>query len=312
MTQYWKPIAALLILSTLLTELLSGNTSLAALVQPATLVLFMTIGYGFPVLILREIWVRKQFGLLQMFLLGIGYGIYNEGLYARTIFNPYHSPVESMATYGLLDDVRIPWLLSIGTWHALFAVIFPIVLVHVFFPRQATQSWIGTKTAWVLGVLGVGVGMWQFLAVPAAQRPDNIAELAFMFACVGALWALSALLPARPTVAGTQHSHPWRYFFVGVLLFACLYVVPIVLSGMQVPVWAYLLYFAVALGIFGYGVLRHQTMSLSHLWYVALGGEVACASVALLLAWIMGNTVLMSTSVLFVAIFLSLMWWRRV
>lgn len=313
MKNYWKPIVTLLILSTLLTEILSGNLSVAALAQPFTVFLFITIGYGFPILILREIWVRKQFGLLQMFLLGIGYGIYNEGLYARTIFHPFHSPVDVMATYGLVGDVRIPWLLSIGSWHALFAVIFTITIVHYLFPKDAAKSWISTKTAWVLGLIGLGVGIWRFLDPIAFPEhvSGGVLNLVFMFSCVAALWCVAMFLPRHPTVTAALGGRSWKYFFIGVSLFVCLYLIPVVIVGLQVPVAIFALYFAAIVSLFGYSALRQQTINLSQAWYLALGGEIACALTVLFLAIFSGNTPLMVTSALFSCLFIFLTFWRK-
>jgi len=310
---YWKPILTLLVLSTLLTEVLSGNLPVAGLLQPFTVFLFVTIGYGFPVLVLREIWIRKQFGLVQLFLLGVGYGIYNEGLYARTIFNPFHSPVDVMATYGLVGDVRIPWLLSIGAWHALFAVIFTIIIVHYLFPKDAAKSWISVQTAWVLGLVGVGIGVWRFLdpAAFAEQLSGGMPNLIFMFLCVAALWGVAMLLPSRPTIAVAGGAPSWSYFLTGVGLFLSFYLIPVLIAGLHVPVTIFALYFAAVVLFFGYIALRQQSITLSQAWRVALGGEVACALTVLLLAIFSGNIPLMVTSTLFICLFVFLTFWRK-
>lgn len=310
---YWRPIVTLLALSTLLTEILSGNLPVAGLAQPFVVFLFVTIGYGFPVLVLREIWVRKQFGLVQLFLLGVGYGIYNEGLYARTIFNPFHSPVDVMATYGLVGDVRIPWLLSIGSWHALFAVIFTIIIVHYFFPKDAAKPWISVQTAWLLGLVCVGVGVWRFLDPVAfvEQLSGGMPNLIFMFFCAVALWGVVMVLPSHPTVTVVGGVPSWKYFFTGVSLFLSLYLIPVLIAGLRVPVTIFTLYFAAITLFFGYIALRQQSITLSQAWRVALGGEVACALMVLFLAIFSGNIPLMVTSVLFTCLFTFLTFWRK-
>lgn len=99
------------------------------------------MGYGFPVLVIREIAVRRNLGLLALFALGVIYGIYNEGFVARTIsIEPFHTPVDAFAAYGLVGNIRIPWALTITTWHALHAAIYPIAFAHYLFPGSASHG----------------------------------------------------------------------------------------------------------------------------------------------------------------------------
>jgi len=81
------------------------------------------------------------------------------------------------------------------------------------------------------------------------------------------------------------------------------YLIPVLLGGAVVPVGVFAVYFATMIGVFGYTALREQTLSLSQMWYVALGGEAACALLALVLALFSGNVVLVVTSMLFVVSF---------
>ena len=64
-------ILVLMILSTLLPELFSGNTSPVTMLNPLVFILFFTIGYGLPVLVIREVLVRWNLGFGGLFLLGL-------------------------------------------------------------------------------------------------------------------------------------------------------------------------------------------------------------------------------------------------
>ena len=77
MRAHWKPTVALLLAAPFLTELLSGNLPASVFFRPQVYPFLATVGYGFPILLLREFAVRRQLGLASLFLLGLVYGIFN-------------------------------------------------------------------------------------------------------------------------------------------------------------------------------------------------------------------------------------------
>ncbi len=120
--KYWKQVLSLMILSPLLAEVLSSNVSLGAFLNPPNLFLLITLGYGIPVLIIRELAVRRQLGLQGLLLLGVAYGIYNEGFIAKTFLLACNVPLEQFNGYGMLLGIGVPWAILISSWHALFSV----------------------------------------------------------------------------------------------------------------------------------------------------------------------------------------------
>jgi hypothetical protein len=95
-----------------------------------------------------------------MLVLGIAYGIVEEGLVTQSLFNP---------GYGgghLLDDgflpvlgIAGPWTLSVLTLHAVWSTTVPIVLVESLVPDRRTTPWLrtpGLVVTAVLFVLGAG------------------------------------------------------------------------------------------------------------------------------------------------------------
>lgn len=71
MRAHWKPVLALLLLPPFVTELLTGSLPASKFFQPPVFLFLATVGYGFPVLLLREFAVRRQPGVAGLFLLGI-------------------------------------------------------------------------------------------------------------------------------------------------------------------------------------------------------------------------------------------------
>jgi hypothetical protein len=86
------PLLCLLILTPGIPEYLSGSSNMAFLVlNPPVFFLFLAANlalYGPGVILIREAKIRWNKGWASIFLLGGAYGIVEEGLALRTLFNP--------------------------------------------------------------------------------------------------------------------------------------------------------------------------------------------------------------------------------
>ena len=69
MRSHWKPLLALLLTTPFLTELLSDSMPAREFFRPPVLLFLATVGYGFPILLLREFAVRRHLGLAGLFVL---------------------------------------------------------------------------------------------------------------------------------------------------------------------------------------------------------------------------------------------------
>jgi hypothetical protein len=75
-------------LPTVSVELLGGNTSLAQYLFPLTFVM-INIAYGGAAVLIRETAARGNKGLPSIILLGVAYGMVNEGLTTKGFFDPH-------------------------------------------------------------------------------------------------------------------------------------------------------------------------------------------------------------------------------
>lgn len=292
-----KPIFTLMFLSPFLAEVLSGSFPITAFITaPVLFLLFLTVGYGFPVLVIRELYIRKNVSFLGLFILGVGYGLINEGLFAQTIFFPFHSPIASFGTYGLIDNIRIPFALTISVWHAFFAVVFPIILAHSLFPQQRDIPWLSTKTAWILGVLSIIFGCLGFFT---NLHPSEFAEMPgsftgnvhhFIFLAVSLISLFILGLMNKKKMPREIASTKGRLCFYGVLIFLTTIPLPTVLAGLKVPVILFLGYFLFFfIGIIYYTSFLSRIPAQSQT-VVALAGEVALSIFGALLGFfILGN-----------------------
>jgi hypothetical protein len=271
------------------------------------LLFLMTVAYGFPILIIREIVIRKNFGLLGLLVLGIMYGLYNEALLAKTIFHPFRSPVDTFTTYGLIDSIRIPWVFAITFWHALFAVVFPIALTHLLFSKQAQESWIKLRTMWILGIFSLGIGCWIFFVdnSPVAF-PEVVRHFFFIILAWLSLWWVAKRVSATPLLSFTTHSfRSWRAVLLGFLLFLGLFFIPILISAFKLPLVLFYGYFLVALF---FACRKLHTLPLTDkktLVLIGLGGQMTIAAYGLTV----GNIEKIITSVIFMIIFGAMLIW---
>ena len=241
-----RPLLTLLLLCTVLPELFSGSTPLAGFGQPG-LVLFLALGYGVAILLIRELAVRYGASLAGLGCLGLAYSIFNEGLLAKTLLRADHLPVALYDNYGRCLGIMFPWAAGIGTWHACASVLFPILLVHHGFPGVQAKPWLRVRVTAGIGIGLVLLACAVFLGRSARAPAGAPTQLAVLLALIAGLLAagtrLRGGLPLRsgPGTAGpfllglsvvipfwglgflAQAHPPVAGFFLALALVVCLY-----------------------------------------------------------------------------------------
>src|SRR5689334_20634057 len=94
-----KPALTLMAIAPVLTELLSGNIPPQQFFFPPLYLAFVLL-YGLPTLVAREIAVRRTLGWGGIFILGLAYGILNEGIASKTLLMAQNVPMPSFDSYG--------------------------------------------------------------------------------------------------------------------------------------------------------------------------------------------------------------------
>ena len=208
-----RAAATLMVLSPILAELVSGSTPPHVFFAPATLALFLLLGYGLPVLLIREFVIRQGLDQRAIFLLGLGYGVFNEGLLAKTMIFQRNLPIHEFDNYGYLLGISIPWSVTISVWHALSAVLFPILFTYKLFPVESRTPWLGKKITIVLAVLTLGTAFVSFMGKSrvAGTLPEAGIFLGTILACIA---VASRLVPARGDQA-IQGSKTWLPLLFG-------------------------------------------------------------------------------------------------
>jgi hypothetical protein len=180
----WLAILTLFFLSPFIAEVITGSTpplQLLSLFPWLTLPTF----YGPGALLAREIVRRRGWGWENLFVLGMAYGILEEGIQNQSWFNfTSHSPNAGYQHYGEFFQTNWLWALNLTMYHTVMSIILPIIIVELLFPQIAKQPWVGTKGRFglgvLLGVVTIGVGFltaFKFYAREGYTHPPVIPYL---------------------------------------------------------------------------------------------------------------------------------------
>jgi hypothetical protein len=207
-----SPSLLLFLLAPAIGELLSGSSPPLEFFFPPTLIL-LALMYGCGALVCREIVVRWGKGWLSLLLLGMAYGIYEEGIVIRSFFNPGWEDLGNLAHYGRWAGVNWVWAEHLTHYHALVSVMASITLVEIVYPARRRDRWLGRRAwraCWLALIGWIPLG---FLAFPY-RPPLGWYALAWL-TVLGLIWA-ARHLPARVAVPGDEHGpRPRRFWGLG-------------------------------------------------------------------------------------------------
>src|SRR2546426_6098668 len=133
-----RPLLALILLSPVIAEMLSGSTPPLEWLNPIAALLLIWL-YGSGVLVMRETAVRWKTGWPSVLLLGAAYGIIEEGLAVKSFFDPSWMDLGALGSYGRWLDVNWIWAVWLTIYHAVVSIAIPIFLVDWIWPRVRGQ-----------------------------------------------------------------------------------------------------------------------------------------------------------------------------
>jgi hypothetical protein len=146
---------ALIVIAPLAAEVLSGSTPIT---QPGLLLVDLII-YGPGALLIRELVRRQHRGWASILLMGVAYGLVEEGLALQSLFAPTYGTV---ALWGArLFGVNWVYTTVVLTWiHPLWSMAIPIALAELLFPAQRAIPSLrrfGLVVIFVWYVLGIAL-----------------------------------------------------------------------------------------------------------------------------------------------------------
>ncbi|MFH0760860.1 MAG: hypothetical protein V2A67_05100 [Bacteroidota bacterium] len=220
------PWLSLLVMAPLMGEIVSGHQPPLELFNPLSVLLLM-LPYGLGALICRELVLRWKKSWPSLILLAIAYGVYEEAIVIRSVFNPDWMELGILKPYYVLG---VNWTYSemLIHFHVLISIAASIMLVEMLYPDRRKERWLGNKG---LTVCIIGLALW----LPAGWMMTDFAPpvTGYILSCLAFAVLVIAACYIPVGVRAPVHKHPPHpvfFLLLGfmnmTLFFVSVYVLP--------------------------------------------------------------------------------------
>ncbi len=153
----------LLLLFAPLVEPMTGSTPLCQL-NLINYFLFVLL-YGVGALMARELFVRYK-SYLSLALIGIAYGIFEEGLLTQSFLYPGYPDVGSLSLRVMFLGVQWMWAVKLIWLHMTISIMGVLFIAHTLFPDESNEVLLGRK-GWIMSILSwvVLLGIWMSMII---------------------------------------------------------------------------------------------------------------------------------------------------
>lgn len=136
-----RPVVVLWVLAPACGELLSGSAPPLEFFNPLVFLVLSAL-YGSGALLIRDSVRRRDQRWPSILLLGLAYGIYEEGIVVRSFFDPAWQDLDVLAWYGRALGVNWIWAITLTLYHAVVSIAIPIALAEMMFPERRAEPWL--------------------------------------------------------------------------------------------------------------------------------------------------------------------------
>src|SRR2546427_2319414 len=237
------PLLFLLLLTPGIPEYLSASSQLTLLVISPLIffgLLAANLGlYGSGVILIREAMIRWKKGWASVFLLGVAYGIVEEGIALWTLFNPLAQPVGNLGFYGHWLGVNWVWTVGLLIFHSVYSIGLPIFLFGLVFPELKSKSLV-SGTGITFSILGLIIDCFAlFVLESVIYQPYNPGGGLMLFSgIVITILVLAARRLAEDFLKMRQSEPDWgprKFALVGALLFPATLLAGGFAAGANIP-----------------------------------------------------------------------------
>ncbi|HEY7021389.1 MAG TPA: hypothetical protein VH349_09755 [Ktedonobacterales bacterium] len=199
-TNFWRaaaPVAVLIVLSPVLTELLAGIVTISRL---WLLIPEMAV-YGGAALMIREVTRRQGRGWGTILLLGVAFAVLEECVILQTSLTPQFFPAGT-DSFGWAFGVQWSYFVAMLGYESVYAIVLPIALTEILFPARRNEPWLSLRglaiTAVIFALASVGVWwLWSHVGVARYSGAVTISPLNVILGAVIALMLAGGTLALR-------------------------------------------------------------------------------------------------------------------
>jgi hypothetical protein len=203
-----SPVLILYFMAPAIGELLSGSAPPVEFFQPFGLLILPAL-YGSGAILVRETALRWEKRWPTILVLGLAYGIVEEGLMVKSFFDPAWPDLGVLGVYGRWAGVNWVWSLFLTIYHAVYSIAIPIFLVELLFPERRDERWVGRRGMIALSLLLLVVVLFGFLFL-TEYRPPVLPYMMAIAATIG-LYAVARRMPTHWWTGRIEprRSPPW-------------------------------------------------------------------------------------------------------
>ncbi len=222
----------LVLLSPSIAELLSSSAPPSEFFDPIVFALLVGL-YGFGALLIREYRVRNNLGYSSIIILGMAYGVLEEGIAVKSFFNPAWQDIGILGEYGRFFGVNWIWAISLTIYHAIISILIPIAITETLFSDISNKIWV-TKNRTIKIILGIFLSDVAILNILLTMdyHPTLIHYVATI-TLILFLVKISGRVSFRPIKI---RGPPIKFWLAGLIWMTLFYVISFGLPNMGIPI----------------------------------------------------------------------------
>lgn len=178
--------------------------------------------YSTGALMIRDFSIRFEKGWASIIALGLAFGIMGEGISVHTFFLVSGNPVGALGSYGRFIGMDWIWALVISTFHSIFSISLPLLLLSVAYPRYSHEQILGRRgfivalAAFLMDIVATNLFLSRSLnrPFPTLGQYELLLLLVLILILAAYLIPGSWLRGSRVLKSGTD-----KLFFLGLLVF---------------------------------------------------------------------------------------------